>query len=204
LDLGSQTAVSGVDSDVKWEGAGMWLIGAIILIVFYRFAFRWYFHLFSNVDPIQRPILWHSKGFHVAVLLIAGLLLVAAGFFLYLSNPWLVIVAVIFVPAAWAFYGISSGNRMVSIIWKAVRLQVTMQRQGIPQPEINRHIANRTIKDKHPVRVELPFEDFLKFCILSPQGFIPYDYDQVMTTMKQIDEEIMKAREKMERVNHLT
>jgi hypothetical protein len=174
----------------------MWLLGAVILFVFYKFSFKWYFRFYFYKNPLQRPMMWRSKRIHLGVLLIASVMLFAAGFCFYQSKPSLVVVPILFVPAAFVFYISGRGVRLVKIVHLAVRIQVEMEKDGVPQAEINRVIALKTIEDTDPVSLDFSFDAFLKFCVISREGLLPpdYEFDLYMTTLRQIDEEILKAK----------
>jgi|ERR1019366_5181867 hypothetical protein len=148
----------------------MWIVGALISYLFYRFSFVWYFNFYFFSNPLQRPLSWRSPWFHVCVLTISLVLLLTSDFFFYLSSPWLIVLPIPVVIGSYVAFGLRRGAREGKIIHKAVQIQVRMEKQGAKQSEINRAMAVEALGDHHPALVDWEFADFLKYGILDRAG----------------------------------
>ncbi len=184
----------------------MWVIGALVFYLFYRFAIVWYLKFWTFSDPLQRPFLWRSGWYHLCVLAASITLLIASAYLFSKSNPWLSIAPLPLLVMSLLVFWIKRGNRISSIISKAVEIQVQMEQQCEPQSKINQAISAATTGDDYTNEHDL--KSFLKFSILSREGLIrssqglssSQDVSKYVAELRDIDTLIDSLYKKRKRI----
>jgi hypothetical protein len=150
----------------------MWALGCIVFYVFYRLVFRWYSPLWGS-DYLDRPMAWSRGWFHIAVLVIAVLLLATSSYFFYLSAGWMAFAPVILIPVSWILYAQKQRYRLNEIIKQAMTIQVEMEQLEQPQSHINDAIMVKLLGEKSASGIgsDSEIHDFMKFYVLSRLGF---------------------------------
>jgi hypothetical protein len=148
----------------------MWAIATLVFYLFYRFAVVWYMTFWMMRRPSARPVAWQHWWFHCGVWAISTALLVASAYLYFLSSPRLALVPIPLVVLSLIVFRIKRGQRLNSIISKAVDIQVQMERRGEPQAKINQAIYIEVTGDDYGGGIDADLKSFLKFGLLGSVG----------------------------------
>lgn len=150
----------------------MWVLGLVLFYLFYRVAIVYYLGMYFK-PSLQRPMASIYSWFHPTILTISVVLFLASAFFFFLTSPWL---AVIPLPLAAIFLYVFMervNRRRLNMLEKAVEIQVTMEREGRHQNEINKAVYLGVTGEVYPLDTGnaeqglSELKSFMLYCVLS-------------------------------------
>lgn len=144
----------------------MWMLGLVLFYLFYRVAIVFYLGMYFK-PSLERPMGSIYGWFHPTIISISVVLFLASAFFFFLTNPWLAIVP--FPLTAIFLYAFMEriSRRRQQMLEKAVEIQVTMEREGRPQSEINKAVYLGVTGEVYPLETDLDLKSFMLGCVLS-------------------------------------
>lgn len=151
----------------------MWIAGIVVYWLFHLLVFAWYLPE-SRLRRGTQPMIWFHSWFHPVFIGIAFLLLIISGFLFYLESGWLVFAPIALVFASWFYYIQKARYRVNELIKQSMSIQVSLERLGRSQPEINRAIMDKIFgSDEYLSDVASDFDIrlFIKSCVLSEFGY---------------------------------
>lgn len=159
----------------------MWALGLLFFYLFYRVAIVYYLGMYFK-PSMKRPMGSIYGWFHPTIISISVVLFLASAFFFFLTNPWLAIVPF---PLTAIFLYVFVDRIMrqrKQMLEKAVEIQVTMEREGRPQSEINKAVYLGVTGEVYSLGSDTggpslsEFKSFVLFCVLSQtMGFDAFE-----------------------------
>ncbi|SPE17981.1 membrane hypothetical protein [Candidatus Sulfotelmatomonas gaucii] len=150
----------------------MWALGLLFFYLFYRVAIVYYLGMYFK-PSLKRPMGSIYRWFHPTVITVSVVLFLASVFFFFLTNPWLVIVPFP-LTAIFLYAFVDRVNRQrQQMLEKAVEIQVTMEREGRPQSEIDKAVYLGVTGEVYPLETDCAepglseLKSFMLYCVLS-------------------------------------
>jgi hypothetical protein len=144
----------------------MWALGLVVFYLFYRVAIVYYFGMYFK-PRLERPMASIYGWFHPTIITISVVLFLVSAFFFFLTNAWLAIVPLPLAVISLMVFANRIESRRKRMLEKAVEIQVTMEREGRPQSEINKAVYLGVTGEVYPLETDLDLKSFMLGCVLS-------------------------------------
>lgn len=144
----------------------MWALGLVVFYLFYRVAIVYYFGMYFK-PSLERPMASIYGWFHPTIITVSVVLFLASAFFFFLTNPWLAIVPLPLTAIFLMAFANKTNKQREQMLEKAVEIQVTMERQGRPQTEINKAVYLGVTGEVYTLETDSDLKSFMTYCVLS-------------------------------------
>jgi hypothetical protein len=150
----------------------MWIIGLLGFYIIYRLIFRWYMKILLKMgyNPGLAPGFFRYRLIHYSIYVIAICIFCISTYCFYTVNPWMVLLSPLLLFVSMLVDGAKTGSRRDKIIASAVRMQVSMEAQGLSQTQINDAICLATLGDCSDLGNDMELKQLLKHYILPTLG----------------------------------
>lgn len=178
----------------------MWVLGLVLFYLFYRVAIVYYFGMFFK-PSLERPMASIYRWFHPTIITISVVLFLASALFFFLTNPWLAIVPLPLTAIFLMAFANRTNNRREKMLEKAVEIQVTMEREGRPQTEINKAVYLGVTGEVYSLETDSDLKYFMLYCVLSrTMGFDAHADFMEKIKREEMGKHYVSASDKIEAV----
>lgn len=148
------------------------IAGLLGFYIIYRLIFRWYMKalLKMGYNPLLAPGILRNPRIHYLIYGIAFCMFCFSTYCFYTVNPWMVLLSPLLLFISMLVDGAKTGSTRDKLIASAVRIQVSMEAQGLSQAQINEAICLATLGDGSDLGNDMELKQLLKHYILPTLG----------------------------------
>jgi hypothetical protein len=150
----------------------MWIVGLFGFYIIYRLIFRWY--MMSQIkmcyNSLSVPSFLRHSSFNYAIYATAFCIFCLSTYCFYRVSPWMVLLSPLLLVISAFVDRVMKSRKREKIIATAVRIQLSMESQGMSQAKISDAICTATLGDGYDLGQDWWPKPLLKNYILPTLG----------------------------------